>query len=432
VRLRLPTLGRQGAWAVVDQVLSSGTNFVPAILLARVLGPSDFGAFSLAYVAWFSVLAIIRSALMTPYTLDASAAEGARWRDITKRAGGAIVLVGVFCGVVFAIVGLVIGTSSEVGQALLVVGILAPGLALQEFWRVAAFAASRARTAAANDAYWAAGQVVAFSALLVFGNATVVTSLFAWGAGAWLAAGLGTVQLSVRPRVDLAAVRWTREWLGVGAYFTATTAIFAAGSLGVAVIIAANIGNVGVGLFRTVQTMFGPVQLLTIGGASVFLPYLVRGIKSGADGTRESQRYSLLMTVFVTIYGVALLVTAHTLLTNVFGPTFDAAAVLVLPMLVAFALDTVASGAGLLLRARALGGRLLVAQLIGTVARIAGVAVLVSVGGLRGAGWGLAIGSGITTAVLWAQVALSSRGDAAFPDATTLTTAHELVPAEAG
>jgi len=113
VRLRLPTLGRQGAWAVVDQVLSSGTNFVPAILLARVLGPSDFGAFSLAYVAWFSVLAIIRSALMTPYTLDASAAEGARWRDITKRAGGAIVLVGVFCGVVFAIVGLVIGTSSN-------------------------------------------------------------------------------------------------------------------------------------------------------------------------------------------------------------------------------------------------------------------------------------------------------------------------------
>jgi len=228
-----------------------------------------------------------------------------------------------------------------------------------------------------------------------------VTSLFAWGAGAWLAAGLGTVQLSVRPRVDLAAVRWTREWLGVGAYFTATTAIFAAGSLGVAVIIAANIGNVGVGLFRTVQTMFGPVQLLTIGGASVFLPYLVRGIKSGADGTRESQRYSLLMTVFVTIYGVALLVTAHTLLTNVFGPTFDAAAVLVLPMLVAFALDTVASGAGLLLRARALGGRLLVAQLIGTVARIAGVAVLVSVGGLRGAGWGLAIGSGITMKTVW-------------------------------
>jgi len=58
--------------------------------------------------------------------------------------------------------------------------------------------------------------------------------------------------------------------------------------------------------------------------------------------------------------------------------------------------------------------------------------VLVSLGGLRGAGWGLAIGSAITTAVLWAQIALASRREAALPDAKAPQPAHQLVPADAG
>ena len=62
----------------------------------------------------------------------------------------------------------------------------------------------------------------------------------------------------------------------------------------------------------------------------------------------------------------------------------------------------------MLLRARAKGGRLLVAQVASTSARVAAVAVLVSVAGLRGAGWGLVIGSGVAAFVFWTQVALMS------------------------
>ena len=197
---------------MVDQVLSSGTNFVPALLLARVLGPAGYGAFALAFLAWFGALAVIRSALMQPYTLAAAHLKRSAWRNVTRHASGAVVLAGVIWGGVFAVAAAVVGVSSDLGQALLVIAVLAPGLALQEFWRVASFAAQRARTAAANDGIWAIGQIVAFGVLLSSGTVTAAASLAAWGVGAWLAAGFGILQLSVTPRFDLAAIRWAREW----------------------------------------------------------------------------------------------------------------------------------------------------------------------------------------------------------------------------
>ena len=93
-RWPLSSLRRQGAWAVVDQVLSSGTNFVPALGFPRELGPAGFGAFSLAFLAWFGALSTFRSGLMQPYTLAAASLEGAEWRDITSQASGVVVFGG--------------------------------------------------------------------------------------------------------------------------------------------------------------------------------------------------------------------------------------------------------------------------------------------------------------------------------------------------
>lgn len=382
---------------------------MPALLLAPLLRPAGFGAFSLAFLAWFGALAILRSALMQPYTLAAASLNGAEWRDITSQAGGIVVVGGIVFGGAFAIGGVVIGASSRLGQALLAIGVLAPGLTLQEFWRVASFTARRARTATANDFSWAIGQVIAFAFVLSKGHITVAEGLLAWGLGGWIGAGLGGIQLSVMPRVSLESVRWARQWARTGAWFTATTATYTFGSLALAIIIAARTGSAGLGLFRTVQLLFGPVQLLTIGAEYVFLPHLVRAIKMTAAGAGQSQRYSLAMALSVAAYGVPLLVVGQEILTRVFGVAFAPATVLLLPMLVAGILDASWSGAALLLRARASGGRLLVGQVVYTVVRLSAAAILVSVAGLRGAGWGLVIGSGVATIVFWSQVLLAPR-----------------------
>lgn len=402
-RSTLSSLRRQGIWAVVDQALSSGTNFVPSLLLARVLGPASYGAFSLAFLAWFGALTLITSALMQPYTLAAASVEGTVWRDVTKRASGAVLIAGAICGGVFAIAGAVIGTSSGLGRALLAIAILAPGLALQEFWRVASYAASRARTAAANDAYWAIGQIIAFGLLLWHGHPTVAESLFAWGAGAWLAAVIGIWQLSVMPRADLAAVRWARKRGAISAWFTLTSMTYTVGLLIVAVIIAAKLGNTDLGLYRAVQNLFGPIQLLTIGAQAVFLPHLVRRIqRASSDGFREALSYSLLMAGSVTAYGLVMLLAAPTILTKVFGPSFAPAKVLVLPAVLAYIFDASNIGAALQLRAHARGKQLAAAQLVATLTRLVAVAALASTSGLLGAAWGLVIGSGGGAVTFWA------------------------------
>lgn len=243
---RLPThpreLRSQGTWALVDQIFSSGTNFVPSLILARLLGPQNYGTFSVAFLAWFFALSVIRSAFMQPYTLAASTLEQSEWRELTSRASGVVLVAGVAATVVFAIAGLVVGISSEFGRSLGAVAVCAPGLALQEFWRAASFASRRARTAAANDCYWAVGQTLAFAVVLLTTRVTAAESLIAWGAGAWLAAVLGLAQLSVKPCIDRASLGLARQWLRVGVWFTLANVSFSAGLLGVAAIVAVEAG----------------------------------------------------------------------------------------------------------------------------------------------------------------------------------------------
>ena len=137
---RTGELRNQGTWAIIDQIFSSGTNFIPSLILARLLGPQGYGTFSLAFLAWFLALSVIRSALMQPYTLDASPLEQSEWRELTARASGIVLAAGIAATLVFAIAGLAVGTSTELGRCLGAVAVLAPGLALQEFWRAASFA----------------------------------------------------------------------------------------------------------------------------------------------------------------------------------------------------------------------------------------------------------------------------------------------------
>jgi O-antigen/teichoic acid export membrane protein len=430
-----PPMRRESAWALVDQICSSGTNFVPSLVLARVLGPSDFGTFSLAFLAWFLTLSVVRSALMQPYTLAAAALTGPAWSALTARAAGAVVLAGGLAGVAFAAAAVAVGLDSELGPSLLAVAVLAPGLALQEFWRVASFASSRARTAAANDAWWAVGQAAAFTALLLATSPTAAWSLLAWGAGAWLAALIGLRQLSVRPRLDRSALTWARGAARLGLWFTGANATFAFGLFGVAALVAIKLGQDDLGLFRMVQgNLFGPVQLLTIAAESVFLPHFVRSIRgSSTGGLAEAVRYSAVVVVVVVSYGLLLRAVAPAVLDNVFGSGFAPATALVLPMLVVFALDAGGSGASILLRARAHGAHLVVTQVVSTAIRLAAVVLLMRAVGLVGAVWGLAIGSGVAAVFFWTFARRTVTAPAApvpvpVPGYAALDVAEEVAP----
>src|SRR3954467_3702003 len=67
-----PAIFRQGAWALVDQILSSATNFAMAIIVARLLPPKGYGSFALAIAAWLTLLGLVRAALVHPYVVAAA------------------------------------------------------------------------------------------------------------------------------------------------------------------------------------------------------------------------------------------------------------------------------------------------------------------------------------------------------------------------
>jgi len=410
-------LRNQGTWAIVDQIFSSGTNFIPSLVLARLLGPQSYGTFSLAFLAWFLALSVIRSALMQPYTLAASPLEQPEWRELTSRASGIVLAAGLATTVVFALVGLIVGISSELGRCLGAIALLAPGLALQEFWRAASFASRRARTAAANDFYWAVGQTLAFIVVLLTTRITAAESLIAWGAGAWFAAALGLRQLSVTPCIDRDSLSLARQWLRVGMWFTGAIVSFSAGLLGVAAIVTVEAGNHGLGLFRMVQgNLFGPVQLVLIAVQGVFLPHMVRAIRSDhTRGLGAALRFSMGIAATVAVYGIVLKLVAPVLLTHVFGRGFAPAVALVLPMLIAFTIDAAGEGAAVLLRADARGRSLLISQLASAITRMLAVVFLVRTYGVVGAAWGFGLGSAVSTALLWILATRVASGESRGP-----------------
>jgi len=60
---------RLGGSAVFDQAVVGGTNFLTAIIVGRLCGPSELGLFALVTIIWYLVLAFLESLVTDPFTV---------------------------------------------------------------------------------------------------------------------------------------------------------------------------------------------------------------------------------------------------------------------------------------------------------------------------------------------------------------------------
>ena len=152
--LRKLTSGRE-VWAVADQALVSGTNFLTNVIVARSLGVADYGVFALAWMAMLFVysmqMALISAPMMSLGPKTPAAGRRSYW--------GAVI----FQELIFALAG-----SALISLGLNLVAILThrPGLAsltfplclatvaylLQDFVRRYFFTTRQSRRAFLNDA----------------------------------------------------------------------------------------------------------------------------------------------------------------------------------------------------------------------------------------------------------------------------------------
>ena len=186
--------------------MSSLTNFLLSIYVARYLGATQFGAFSLAYVTYGFAINASRGLSIEPLLIRFSATNPLTWRRATARCTGTALLVGLVTGTCALAAGALVGGTT--GLAFVALGLTLPGLMLQDSWRYAFFALGRGHHAFINDTVWAVVQLPSLVFLKMTGHADVFWFVFAWGAAAAVAAAFAPLQARVVPSLAGAT-----EWL---------------------------------------------------------------------------------------------------------------------------------------------------------------------------------------------------------------------------
>jgi O-antigen/teichoic acid export membrane protein len=399
-------------WTFADQGLSSLTNAALAIMVARTVDRSDFGAFSLALVTFGFVVGLVRAFVGEPFVVRFSAVDDVRRLRATSHATGTAISLGLLASVVCLPIAAVAG--GPTGLAFAALAISLPGLMLQDTWRHLFFAAGRPRAATVNDLIWALLQFVLLGTLFVRGIHSIFWITLAWGVSALVAAVAGAWQTGVTP-APLAAFTWLRETralnlrLAIG--YTLNMGSVNLATYAVSLIV----GVVAVGALRAAQVVLGPLNLLFAGFNAFVLPLLARRVAARQRLLRPAVVGSAAL-VLVTAPWVAimLLIPGH-LGHAVLGDSWPGARQVMLPsglLMLASALVLGASNSLVALSRADLILRL-------TLVQAPLILLLGTFGGWRwgavGAAYGFAAAQGVGLVICWA---LFVRADArARPDA---------------
>jgi O-antigen/teichoic acid export membrane protein len=399
----LSRIGRFG-WGLADQVVSSFTNFLLGLLIARTVGPKDLGAFTLAFATYTLSLGAVRAVGGKLVVVRHSAVSSERWREGVKGSAGTALMVGVIVGGGCLVAGAVVGGSLRV--VLTILGLFLPALLVQDAWRLGFFARGRGGAAFLNDMVWAVVMLTAIAVLGLVGRPSVAWFTFTWAGAGSVAALAGMLQIKVLPSHPLAAFRWLRGHRDLAPRFLAEFGI----TQGTGNLILFGIGSLTglaqLGRLRAGQIALGPLNVLFAGVGLVNTPEGVRLLRESPRRLLHGCRWiSLALASAALAWGTLLLALPRGIGEILLGASWEAARSLLLPLTVGAAGLGATYGpyAGLYSLAaakRSLRVRYIDALTTATMA-LAGAAV----GGALGAAWGIAIAACLENPIAWWQFA---------------------------
>ena len=321
---------RRLSWGVADQAMSTLTNFLLSIYVARTLGAAEFGAFTLAYVTYGFAINASRGLSVEPLLIRFSGTDLRTWRRAAASSTGTALLVGVVAGVCALAAGPLVGGTT--GLAFLALGLTLPGLLLQDSWRYAFFALGRGHHAFINDTIWVVLLLPSLALLKMSGHANVFWFVLAWGVTAAVGAAVAPLQARIVPNLT-GATEWLWRHRDLGPrYLAENTGGNAADTLrsyGVSYIL----GLAAVGYIQAANVLMGPFKIIFFGISLITLPEAARLL-------RRSPRHlpifcavvSTGLTLLALAWGAVLLVAlprglGHLMLGSIWRPAYP----LVLP-----------------------------------------------------------------------------------------------------
>jgi O-antigen/teichoic acid export membrane protein len=406
-------------WGLVDQAVSSLTNFAVVILAVRTVAPAQFGAFSLAYVTYGFVLSASRGLVTAPLQVRFSATDLPTWRRAVAQCTGTAMVAGLIGGIAALMAALVLHGTAR--AAFVALGLMLPGLLLQDSWRFAFFALGRGSQAFLNDTIWALALVPALGLLRMTRHQEVFWFILSWGAAAAVAAIAGSWQTGVVPRLSH-AWEWVARHRDLGLrYLVESMSINGATQLrtyAVGIIV----GLTAIGYLQAANTLMGPFMVIYLGMTLVTVPEAVRAMKRSP---RHLWLFCILAGVGLALmclsWGVMLLMALPRGLGGwLLGPIWRPAYPLVLPLTLSIMAGCIDSGATSGLHALAAARRSLRAGLIASAIYLICTVVGTIVAGVLGTVWGLAAGTWIGVLVWWWEMRAGLRefGNAAESNAS--------------
>jgi len=409
---------------VADQALSSLTNFLLAVVLARELTPEGFGATSITFAVYLLGLNVSRSLTTEPLTVRHSHLERSAWARPTAAALGAATLTGVLSMVILLVAGAII--AGPVGGSLAALAIMMPGLLLQDAWRFAFFAAGKPRDAFLNDFLWLVFMVLTLWVALGSGSPEPWPYVLAWGLAGALAGLAGIAQARLLPAPQLTA-EWFRGHRDLASRYAAE-AIVLTGAAQLRLVIVGAVGGLAMaGAIRAGQVILGAIHPLTYGVQLTAVPDAVGTARRDlARLTPLVVRLGVLLGLASLLWGILVWFVPVALGETLFGATWDDARTTIPGQTVVVVASGLASGAVVGLRALAAARHSLRSRTFTSALGLAGAVLgaLSGDAGLCSMIIGLAVASG---AVQWWFSYVGARREAAVgrrPD-DEITTGEE-------
>ena len=396
--------------------MSSVTNFLLSIYVARTLGAAEFGAFSLAYVTYGFAVNASRGLSIEPLLIRFSATPVRTWRRAAAACTGTALLVGLVTGTCALVAGVLFGGAT--GLAFVALGLTLPGLLTQDSWRYAFFALGRGHHAFVNDAVWAAIQVPLLVLVKMTGHANVFWFVLAWGTAATVGAVVAPLQARAAPNL-LGAAQWMSRHRDLGPRYlaenTGSNASSVLQSYGVSYIL----GLAALGYIQAANVLMGPFKVIFQGISLIAWPEAAKLLR------RSPRRLPLFcaavstgLTLLALAWGTVLLVAlprglGQLMLGSLWRPTYP----LVLPATLFIMSGCAATGPLLGLHALGVARRSLRVVLLTSLLTVAGALVGAEVGGALGTMRYAAAASWVGTLVFWWQFrqALNESGTVPVP-----------------
>ncbi|MGH2740274.1 MAG: hypothetical protein ACRDH6_07335 [Actinomycetota bacterium] len=375
--------------------------------IARSVGAAAFGAFSLAFATYALTITAARAVGTEPLLIRYSGGLEDSWRRGTRLATGSSLLFGCLAGAGCLLAA--VGLGGELRPAFIVLGIMLPGLLLQDSWRFVFVAAGRSHVAFVNDLFWGIFLAPGLVLLLLWGSPSIWEFILVWGGTGGAAAAFGLLQARLVPQ-PLRAPAWWREHRDLAPRFLGEVAAETAADQVSLFSIAALAGIGAVGSMQAAFLLLAPLHVLFLGVGLFAIP---EGVRLARRSFRHLRMGAALLSAglvaAVLAWGGVLLLLPTEAGVGILGPVWIDARSILLPVTLSMAALGARTGPIVVLRVLADARRSLRARLAASGLTVAGSILGAGIAGLEGAVWGHATAAWLGAAVWWWQS--RGRGD---------------------